>query len=415
MSKSTAVLCLNVGFGRGACVVAALLSLAAPSWAAEKAKKQGADLSRLVVIGDSLSAGFQNFSLFTSSDGGQTDGFAALIAQQGGVSLTLPTISYPGIPPALTLNAGQIVPSAGFGSRQNPGIQATNLSVPGFTLTDIFVHPFPGNPGTNAIDALSDSILGTPSGQTPGCGPIPTSLFGLPLPPSLPTISLSPFIVSEVACALALDPSTLIVSIGSNDVLQTLTLGQPPTDPGAFRSTYSLLIQILGASGANVVVSNIPDVTEAPFLVSSSAFLQLCGQPLPPSVQYVVPNLAATTFDICHNNIPVSQATVNLLRSYVTQYNQAISDAANQVGAVVVDINGLLSTIAANGYDVAGRHLTTNFLGGIFSLDGIHPTNSGYAIMANQYISAMNAGLGTKIHSVTIEPIVNHDPLVPKH
>jgi hypothetical protein len=66
---------------------------------AAKPDKTEAPLATLVVIGDSLSAGFQNFSLFTSSNGGQNFGFAAVVAQQAGVALSQPTISYPGIPP----------------------------------------------------------------------------------------------------------------------------------------------------------------------------------------------------------------------------------------------------------------------------------------------------------------------------
>ena len=75
------------------------------------AQKGGTAVGRLVVVGDSLSAGFQNFSLFDSSTapvsfvGGQKHGYAAVVAAQAGASLTLPLISYPGIPPALALDA----------------------------------------------------------------------------------------------------------------------------------------------------------------------------------------------------------------------------------------------------------------------------------------------------------------------
>ena len=63
--------------------------LLASSGANGQAKKK-ADLSRLVVLGDSLSAGFQNFSLYSSDTfpgvppGGQKFSFATMIAQQAG-------------------------------------------------------------------------------------------------------------------------------------------------------------------------------------------------------------------------------------------------------------------------------------------------------------------------------------------
>jgi lysophospholipase L1-like esterase len=387
------------------------------AFAAKSDKGQEA-LERVVVIGDSLSAGFQNFSLFTSSTGGQTFGFAAVVAQQAGATLSLPTISYPGIPPALALSAGQIVREAGLGSRINPA-QATNLSVPGFTVGNALAYPFPGNPTTNTIDALSDTILGTPPGPLP-CGPIPTSLISwLPLPPAISSLIPpgSPYIVSETACALVLQPSTVIVSIGSNDVLQALTLGAPPTTPAVFQANYHLMIEALSLTRANLVVANVPDVTELPFVVNSSAFMKLCGVPLPAGVAYVVPNLAATTFNVCTNNIPVPQSAITSIQALVSQYNSIISSevaAQNKrgVSATVVDVNGVLKTLSANGYNLPGIHLTTAFLGGLFSLDGIHPTNTGYAILANTFISSINGALGTKIPLANIQSVASHDPLV---
>jgi lysophospholipase L1-like esterase len=385
---------------------------------AAKADRGQEALERVVVIGDSLSAGFQNFSLFTSSTGGQTFGFAAVVAQQAGATLSLPTISYPGIPPALALSAGQIVREAGLGSRINPA-QATNLSVPGFTVGNALAYPFPGNPTVNTIDAVSDTILGTPPGPLP-CGPIPTSLISwLPLPPAISSLIPpgSPYIVSEAACALVLQPSTVIVSIGSNDVLQALTLGAPPTTPAVFQTNYHLMIEALSLTRANLVVANVPDVTELPFVVNSSAFMKLCGVPLLAGVAYVVPNLAATTFNVCTNNIPVTQSAITSIQALVNQYNSIISSevaAQNKRGgsATVVDINGVLKTLSTNGYNLPGIHLTTAFLGGLFSLDGIHPTNTGYAILANTFISSMNGALGTKIPLANIQSVASQDPLV---
>src|SRR5438876_11697774 len=59
-----------------------------------------ADLSRLVVVGDSLSAGYQNSSLLASQ---QVHGYASVVAAQAGVSLPLPLIAAPGLPNVLTL------------------------------------------------------------------------------------------------------------------------------------------------------------------------------------------------------------------------------------------------------------------------------------------------------------------------
>jgi len=57
---------------------------------------------------------------------------------------------------------------------------------------------------------------------------------------------------------------------------------------------------------------------------------------------------------------------------------------------LLIDAHALVDRIYANGYQINGQELTTDFLGGLFSLDGIHPTNSGYGVIANYFIDAMN-------------------------
>lgn len=59
-----------------------------------------ADLTRLVVIGDSLSAGFLNSSLLDSQ---QIHGYPNVIATQARTPMTLPLIGAPGIPNVLQL------------------------------------------------------------------------------------------------------------------------------------------------------------------------------------------------------------------------------------------------------------------------------------------------------------------------
>ncbi len=373
-------------------------------------QKDRPSFERLVVVGDSLSAGFQNFSLYDSSTvpgaplGGQTRGYPALIAKQAGVALTLPLISLPGIPSALALTPSGIVRPSGVGSRTNPAEQVTNLSVPGFLVADVLSRPFPGNPTANLIDALSDVILGSP-GNIHGCGPFP--------------LSTGVLIVSQVTCAAALKPTAILVSIGNNDALQALTLGAPPTDPATFSSSLNQLLRTLRTTNAQIVMANIPDVTEIPFLLSVPAFKSQCGFVPPGSSNsdYVVPDITnplLTKINVCANYSVRPAALVLSAKIAVEQFNQIIADSAEQYNVEVVDVNGLFSDINKKGYRVGGQKLTTDFLGGIFSLDGIHPTNTGQAILANLFIKAMNSHLGAAIPPVYVEQIAKTDPLVPR-
>jgi lysophospholipase L1-like esterase len=391
--------------------ISAILMVAFPLLAEKGQKKDGdASVGRLVVVGDSLSAGFQNFSLFDSNTapvpfaGGQRHGYAALVAGQAAASLTLPLISYPGLPPALALDAShQIIRETGFGARENPGNQTFNLSVPGFTVANAIAYPFPGSPGTNGIDAMSDSILA----EGPlACGPFPlgTNLY-----------------VSQFACAIQLRPQTILVSIGNNDALQALTFGIPPTDAGTFAQQYGLFLAGLASTHARIVVSNIPDVTAIPFLVPAPAFQAVCGLPqLPPGItnqDFVVLNVENPNppmpISICTNYSVRSASLIAQTQAAVVNFNRIISFQAKLAGAAVVDVNGLFAGLAAKGYEVGGHHLTTQFSGGLFSLDGMHPTNTGYAILANETIKAMNTQLGMDIPPVSVEQVASTDPLIP--
>ncbi len=363
-----------------------LLAAAASLYGADKG-----DLKRLVVVGDSLTAGFQNFSLYHRLNAknkkpldGQTFGYAAQVAKQAGVDLKLPLISYPGIPPALTMSGDMIVREGGLGSR-TVFDQTFNLSVPGFTVLDAISHVFPGDLQNNPIDLMSYTVLFTP-GSIPACGPLPG-------PGGL--------VISELTCAIALQPTTVLVSIGNNDALQALTLGLPPTDPKVFAAQYAVVMLGLAATRAKIVVANIPDVSALPFLVPVPVAQASC----PPGpidaedpTSFVVPDItnpAATTFDICTNYQVRTSTLVAQAQTAIKSYNTSIAAQAKLFGAAVVDFNGLFAGIAVNGYKLSnGKILTTAFTtadtGGLFSLDGVHPTNTGYAILANKVIDTMN-------------------------
>ena len=78
----------------------------------------------------------------------------------------------------------------------------------------------------------------------------------------------------------------------------------------------------------------------------------------------------------------------------------------------MVDIHTLSVRIRDFGVEVNGKRLTNAFLDGLYSLDGIHPTTTGYAIIANEFIKTMNRQLDTNIPPISIEQVAKTDPLV---
>lgn len=385
--------------------------LAAFSFASLASAESASKLGRFVVVGDSLAAGFQNFSLFTAPNGGQPYGFAADVARQAGANLNLPTITYPGIPPAISYDpsTGMLSRAPGYGFRVNFA-QTQNFSVPGYTLGDAISHNVDlstvANPLTaNPIDVLALTVLGIPSSSYPlAC---------------ITGFNGSVVTLSSVSCAARSHADTLLVDLGNNDALQSVTQGLQPTDPEMFKAQYQQAVAVLAAGHPKLILTTIPDVSAVPFLIPVPLFQAKCGA-MPQGAtgsDFVVPNITDPNFsgNVCTDYAVRPASLIDAAQSAVTAYNGTIESTAAKYHAVVFDLNGLFAQISANGgYRVGPFTLTTAPFGGIFSLDSIHPTNTGYAIMANDLINTINAQWHRNIPPVSIEQVAAADPLVPK-
>ncbi|HKD10918.1 MAG TPA: SGNH/GDSL hydrolase family protein [Thermoanaerobaculia bacterium] len=84
--------------------------------------------------------------------------------------------------------------------------------------------------------------------------------------------------------------------------------------------------------------------------------------------------------------------------SRTNEINDRIRADSAANGIVLYDLNARFAEIAQKGYSIGGITLTTAFLqGGLFSADGTHPTQIGYAIMADDIIQRVNAVTGSAI------------------
>ena len=361
-----------------------------------------ADLTRLVVVGDSLSAGFQNHSLL---DIQQVNGYASLVANQANTTLPLPLIAAPGIPNVLTLvSAGPppvILPAPGVSSgRDNPTTQVMDLAVPGANVQDALTTrpPF-------TFDDLTDFVLGLP-GVFEGVSR------------------------SQVEWAENLAPTTIFVWLGNNDALNVVFSADPSvlTPVPVFRAAYLEATTRLAATGAKLVFGNIPDVTVVPFLTSAEKVAAQAGLPLstigpilgiasgdfvtPDAFPLIQARLANPALGPLPGNVVLDASEVATVRATIDAYNSIIAEQAQTLGAALVDIHSITAHIQAKGFVTGGQRLTTDFLGGLFSLDGIHPTNTGYAIFANAFINELNRSFAAGIPPVSVEQIKSTDPLV---
>jgi len=378
---------------------------------AAQAKNAG-NFSNTVFLGDSLTAGYQSGSLLDTQ---QIHGWAPLVATQANFSIVQPLIAYPGAPNVLQLvSVGPppvITTAPGTTSgRDNFATQVTDLAVPGALLNDVMntvplVNPAAGQQQLNQL------VLGFP-----GLG------YGEAL--------------SQLGFAIKAQPTTIFLWIGNNDALIADITGMPSsmTSVATFTTQYqALMLQLMTMTPSHLVIANIPDVTQVPYLTPAAVVLAEVSQEtgLPTTVlsgllgivpgDYVNPTgtaeipliLAGTQHGPITDSGVLSAAEVVTVQAQVTAFNQVIAQQAQAANATLVDINALFKQVTASGLTINGYTGTTGFLGGFFALDGIHPTNTGYAVVANKFIDTMNTAFSSKIPDVALGAVAAADPFWP--
>jgi lysophospholipase L1-like esterase len=378
---------------------------------AAQAKNVG-NFSNSVFLGDSLTAGYQSGSLLDTQ---QVHGWAPVLAKQAGFNIIQPLIAYPGAPNVLQLvSVGPppvitTAPGTTTG-RDNFATQVTDLAVPGALLNDVMNTVPLVNPGAGQ-QQLNQLVLGFP-----GLG------YGQAL--------------SQLGFAINAQPTTIFLWIGNNDALIADITGTPSsmTPVATFTTQYqALMTQLTTMTPAHLVIANIPDVTQVPYLTPASLVLAEVSQQtgLPTSVlsgllgivpgDYVNPTgtaqipliLAGQQKGPITDAGVLSAAEVVTVQAQVTAFNQVIAQQAQAANATLVDINALFKQVSTSGLTINGYTGTATFLGGFFALDGIHPTNTGYAVVANKFIDTMNAAFSSKTPDVSLGAIAAADPFWP--
>ncbi|NNK40112.1 MAG: G-D-S-L family lipolytic protein, partial [Winogradskyella sp.] len=83
-----------------------------------------------------------------------------------------------------------------------------------------------------------------------------------------------------------------------------------------------------------------------------------------------------------------------------TSYNASISAVASTNGLALVDLNSVLVEASTTGINFDDYNLNTDLVfGGLVSLDGVHLTARGYALMANEFLKAIDATFGSNFEA----------------
>jgi len=92
-----------------------------------------------------------------------------------------------------------------------------------------------------------------------------------------------------------------------------------------------------------------------------------------------------------------------IIENTVDAYNVIISQVAEANGLGYVDSQSLLNELADGGISFDGGTITSEYIrGGAFSLDGIHLTPRGNAVMANEIIDVINSTYNANVPKVNV-------------
>ena len=200
----------------------------------------------------------------------------------------------------------------------------------------------------------------------------------------------------------ALIPSPAFVAL-----LQNFGL---PTDD----LTKATVATLLGGTYGQARQATIDDLLVLPSssvigTVNEDIVAALVGQGLPLAV--------AGQFAVEGVTLPLADKWVLLpseqteIKDATDAYNLTIAAVANSNSNVaLVDLNAILTIASTTGIEFDDFRLTTDLVtGGLVSLDGIHLTAKGYALMANKFLEAIDAEFGSNfINSNTTAKAVDY-------
>ncbi|MEZ0539100.1 SGNH/GDSL hydrolase family protein [Fibrella arboris] len=395
-----------------------------------------ANFTKYVAVGNSLTAGYADNGLYRD---GQLNSYPSILAQQfrlvyGG------TFTQPLFTPEQAAGTGYLkltsLPTAASGGlpvTAQVAPQAVRGLVNGKPLFTKYTGPINnfGVPGIRMSDL-----------QTPGYG----SAAGNPyferlLPDITPLRTYQQFVSDNVT-----DATFFSCFMGNNDALGYATTGgaTPFTPTALFTTNYNALISTLNANNRKGVVIGIPKVTTAAFfqtitltqvLASVTAAVRAANPAAPAVTALVIQSplaaggiRATKTGDLLllaqqaaygtigrtdvgtkvgpyglsltnplANELVLDAEEVAALNAKIDEYNGIMKAQADARNLAWVDLstltNQLATGLAQNGVNFSLSYI----LGGVMSLDGIHFTPAGYALLANEVLKSINAKYGASI------------------
>ena len=123
-------------------------------------------------------------------------------------------------------------------------------------------------------------------------------------------------------------------------------------------------------------------------------------------------NIFGVTYPLQDKHILIPTEITEIANATVA-FNATIAATAASKDLAFVNANAVLTQVATMGLNVNGFNFTGQLVfGNAFSLDGIHPTSRGYALLANEFAKSINAKYGSNLPAVNVGLYNNLFPLI---
>ncbi len=344
-----------------ACTAVQVLAFSSPPPAPKTSGPINSMFDRFVAVGDSLSHGAQSMCIDETR---QAKSYLALLAAQVNATFIQPLLKFPGFFINIEdLGKGNIkwyeyiIPLTGGRRVDNYGNQSrlNNYAVSGATVADVLYTR-----GDSGLYSLPRMVLGS---------------SGAP----------------QIDQALSRRPTFVAAWIGGNDVLScALNTDMSRITPfDLFLRDYTEMARriISTTSVRGVMTATIPDC-------SSIAYLQPANDPDVPAGS----KKAFWNTNVGGGDEVLDPGELTALTQETVRMNDEIERISAANGWVLADAFTIIRDISMFGYNLrnargveTGRMISANYLGGLFSLDGFHPSITGHAIIANYFIEEINA------------------------
>lgn len=405
------------------------------------ATKGNIDVSKYVAIGNSMSAGYSDNALYHNA---QLMAYPNLMAQQfsqiSGGAFKQPMVNAGSVGIGSYLNS-QLILAPSVDCQGIISLAPKYLADKGdltiFGASVAAQGPFNNMsvPGLKSVTAIYPGY-GNPANGTGNFNPYFTRMAADPATAS---------ILSEAAGQA---PTFFSLSVGNDDVLAYAISGgtsdaiTPSAGPAGmgFDASVDVIINTLTANGAKGAIANVPGLTSIPYFTTvpfngllldqaNADALTAAYSPLGITFQpgkngFIIEDANAPggmrksvdgemillsvpqdslkcngwgSMKPIPNQYVLTANEVTEISNAITSYNSKLQAIAIEKGLAYVDVSAFMNKVKT-GIVYNGVSLKTEFVtGGTFSLDGVNLTPIGNALLANEFIKAINSTYGSTI------------------